>query len=93
MTMDELKQQCEHLRGVLRHAENECHVRRLAEINAAMGYMRSLREENGVREAEAEWRFSEARLEVARGMVDAAATDLKAALQCLMDFCEKRDNP
>lgn len=86
--MDELTEHQKHLRGVLRSAQEECHARRLAEIDAGAAYMRALGKGGEARNAEADWRYAQARYEVGAWMVESARDDLIACCNLIMKMLE-----
>lgn len=88
--MDELTEHQKHLRGVVRSAQDECHARRLAEIDAATAYMRELGKGGDARHKEADWRYAEARYEVGAWALESARTDLIACNNLILDMLEGR---
>ena len=90
MDMDELTEHQKHLREIYRAAQDECHARRMAEIAAAQDYMRALGKGGDAREAEAEWRFAQARFSVGEWGLETAHSDLLAVTNLILDQLEGR---
>lgn len=90
--MDELTEHQRHLRSALRNAEAAKHARRHAEIEAAQAYMRALRECEDARNAEADWRFAQARYEVGDWMAESARNDLLACNKLILDMLQGGQN-
>lgn len=88
--MDELTQHQKHLRNVVRAAQDECCTRRLAEIDAATAYMRALGDGGDAKNAEADWRYAEARYWNGAWALESARNDLMACNKVIMDMLEGR---
>lgn len=87
MTLDELQDNHARLRAIMCEAHTEWLRLRIEEINACTAYMRALRSGEAEPAAEAEWRFAEARLEVAQGAKEKAESDVMASCALILKAC------